>query len=165
MKHTFLLARRAAALVAASAAMLAAVPAHAHAIEGCPSGSYLYHFGFADWRKTGTAWQARDSDYAHTPSGLSVFLDLTESEYRKMNQARSDELGAVSVVLRVPCDNSYSKNLTLTANPVTLSNWVSEGGSKHAVLSIKGSNPSAEKFNQAFQNELINHSSLMATER
>lgn len=157
--------RRALGVVAASMAMLSVLPASAAAIEGCPTDGYLYHFGFSDWRKSGTGWQARDSDYLQSPSGLSVFLNLTEEEYQTMNAARSAELGATSVVLRVKCDASYSKKLKLTASPVEAKGWVTAGAAKHAVLNINVSRPDAQQFNQTFQNELINHSSVMATER
>lgn len=158
--------RRTLGVVAASMTMLSVLPASAAAIEGCPTeNGYLYHFGFSDWRKNGTGWQARDSDYLQSPSGLSVFLNLTEEEYQTMNAARSAALGETSVVLRVKCDASYSKKLKLTASPVEAKGWVAAGAAKHAVLNINVSRPDAQQFNQTFQNELIDHSSVMATER
>lgn len=142
--------------------------------KGCQPGDYLYHFGFADWKKLGSGWQARDGDYpdGKQPAGLSVFVNLSESEWHAMNAKRADDVYARSdgaekrsIVLRVACDD-LSPKMTVTPAPTENTDWTQPGRHKHALLDGTGTknNPfTADKFNQAFQQQLIELSSVIDT--
>lgn len=155
MKQTL----RRATYSSAVALLTLALHADAHA-KGCEEA--IYHFAFRDWKSQGTGWVARPADFSNAPKGVSIFVDLSATEYGAMNQERANALEVTSVLLRVMCSD-VPKGLSITEAPTNQDNWTQEGGAKHAVINSTKKNFDYEDFNQDFKHKLINVSSSWQT--